>query len=86
MQRLNKVLAEATLSTSCARVARYLSPSGSEGVGGSGDATFAISKLAMAASIDLVINMRLLFTDPKIVFFLLLGKLGETAKRRLSTY
>jgi hypothetical protein len=33
------------------------------------DATFAVSKLTMAVSIDLVINMRLLVTDLKIVFF-----------------
>jgi len=57
MQRLNKVLAEATLSTSCARVSIRLLPSGSERVGVSAGATFAISKLAMTVSIDLVISM-----------------------------
>ena len=61
MQRLNRVLAEATLSTSCARVATYWSPSGSEEAGGSAGTTFAISKLAIAVSIDLVIKMPLFY-------------------------
>src|SRR6516225_20954 len=68
MQRLNRLLAEATLSTSCARVATYWSPSGSEGAGGSAGTTFANSKLAMAVSIDLVIKIPLFYTDLKLVF------------------